>query len=186
MEHIFRCEVKGLPHLHQNTITKAVRATQSAGSSALRAMRAEASRRIRERKGIKAGYIDTALTMVYPSSTTDLFTWRLVAKAKPLPLIAFGARQTKSGVSVEVTKGKRSIVRHSFIATMQSGHKGVFMRRGNKQIARKGRYAGKARQPIHELFTATVASTLGQVAPEVLERGQSVFRSTFTRMMRPR
>ena len=185
MESIFRCEVKGLPNLHQSTIASAVRATQAAGSSALRAMRAEASRRIRERKGIKAGYIDIALAMISPSPQ-DPFVWRLVAKAKPLPLMAFGARQTKTGVSVEVTKGKRSIVRHAFIATMQSGHTGVFMRRGNKQIARKGRYVGKARQPIHELFTATVASTLGQVAPEVLDRGQSVFRSTFTRMMRPR
>lgn len=178
-------DIRGLVPWQRNISANVIRATQAAGSSALRAMRAEGSRRIREKKGIQAGQIDRALTLLYPPSK-DVFLWRLVAKAKPIPLIAFGARQTRTGVSVEVTKGKRSIIRHAFIATMASGHKGVFMREGPKRRMAQGRYAGKMRQPIDERFSATVASALGQAAPEVMERGKETFRTTFNRMMKAR
>ncbi len=177
------CNVRDVVPWMENVGAKARNATRMAGTSALRAMRAESSRRIREKKAIKPGHIDTALALIYPSNK-DLFVWRLVAKAKPLPLIAFGARQTTSGVSVEVTKGKRATVAHAFLATMASGHKGVFMRRGPKRIATKGGHMGKRRQPIFEAFTASVAPTLGRVAPEVLERGKDVFRATFTRLVK--
>lgn len=179
-----RVDLGGLPAWEARTQASLLRATNAAGSSALRAMRAEGSRGIRESKGIQATQIDRALATIPPRG--DQFVWKLVAKAKPLPLIAFGARQTTRGVSVEVTKGKRMIIAHAFIATMQSGHRGVFMRQGNKQIMRRGRYKGKARQPIKERFTASVASALAGVAPRVLERGESVFRSTFSRMLRAR
>jgi hypothetical protein len=146
-------------------------------------MKAEASRRIREKKGIQAGKIDSALTLVFP---TNKPVWTLLAKAKPIPLMAFGARQTKTGVSVEVTKGKRAIVRHAFMSTMQSGHKGVFMREGPKRIAMKGRYKGKMRQPIYERFTAPMSSVVKQSATEVLKRGETVFRDTFNRLTQGR
>jgi hypothetical protein len=175
-----KVDVQGLEPWRQRTMAAVVRATKAAGSSALRAMRAEGSRRIREKKGIQASKIDAALQLSFPSSKLE---WTLIAKAKPMRLFAFGARQVGRGVSVEVTKGKRTIVKHAFIATMQSGHTGVFMRQGNKQIMRKGRYKGKARQPIKELFSASVAPALAQSAPEVLERGASVFRDTFNRMI---
>jgi hypothetical protein len=172
-------DMRGLVSWEKNGNASVFRAMQAAGTSALRAMRAEGSRRIRETKGIQVGYIDTALTMVYPTTKP---VWTLVAKHKSLPLVAFGARQTKTGVSVEVTKGKRAIVKHAFLATMQSGHKGVFMRRGPKRMAGKGKYAGKMRQPIYETYTASVASTLGKVGDQVLKRGESVFRDTFNRL----
>ena len=178
-------DIRGLVPWSRNANANTIRAAQAAGSSALRAMRAEGSRRIRERKGIQAGQIDRALSLLYPKSK-DVFAWALVAKSKPIPLIAFGARQVGSGVSVEVTKGKRSIVRGAFIATMQSGHRGVFMRQGNKQVMRKGRYKGKLRQPIKERFSATISSALGKAAPEVLNRGASVFKTTFERMSKVR
>jgi hypothetical protein len=181
MELTVHCDLTGLVKWDKATRASIQGATNMAGSSALRAMRAEGSRRIREKKGIQARQIDSALTMIFP---TNKPIWTLLAKSKPLPLIAFGARQTMTGVSVEVTKGKRAIIRSAFIATMQSGHKGVFQRRGTKQIMGKGRYAGKLRQPIYELFTASVSSALAQAAPRVLERGESVFRATFLRMMK--
>jgi hypothetical protein len=181
MELTVHCDLTGMVKWEKATLSSIQSATNMAGSSALRAMRAEGSRRIRETKGIQARQIDTALSMVFPTGKP---IWSLVAKGKPLPLIAFGARQTRAGVSVEVTKGKRSIINAAFIATMQSGHKGVFMRRGPKRIASKGRYAGKMRQPIYELFTATISSALAKNAAPVLQRGESVFRSTFARQMR--
>jgi hypothetical protein len=183
MEFSVQCDVRGLVPWERNNAAAINRAAQMAGSNALRAMRAEASRRIRETKGIQARQIDSAITMVFATTKP---VWALIAKAKPLPLFAFGARQVKSGVSVEVTKGKRAIVRHAFLATMQSGHKGVFLRRGTKQRMAKGRYVGKLKQPIFELFTASVSNALRDAAPQVLERGESVFRATFMRMMKVR
>jgi len=56
----------------------------------------------------------------------------IIARGQPLPIMAFGARQVKSGVSANIM-GTRRVIRGAFIATMQSGHKGVFAR---------GQYAG--------------------------------------------
>lgn len=56
----------------------------------------------------------------------------IIARGQPLPIMAFGARQVKSGVSANIM-GTRKVIRGAFIATMKSGHKGVFAR---------GQYAG--------------------------------------------
>lgn len=49
----------------------------------------------------------------------------------PIPLIHYLARQVKKGVSYKVRKQAqgRLILKHAFIATMKSGHKGVFWRK---------------------------------------------------------
>lgn len=61
----------------------------------------------------------------------------------PLPLINYGARQTQKGVTVKVLRaGKRDLVKHAFIATMKSGHKGAFWREkigGGKNIWKAGK-----------------------------------------------
>lgn len=54
-------------------------------------------------------------------------TGMLITKGTSLPLIGFGARQTKRGVSVNVM-GVRKLVRSAFIATMPSGGRAVFGR----------------------------------------------------------
>jgi hypothetical protein len=90
-------------------------------------------------------------------------------KSKPIPLIEFSARSVLKGVSLKVLKsGQRDTVRHAFIATMKSGHTGVFWReenrRGNKWPVGKRRvlpspkqkgYRGSLEElqlPIHELY----------------------------------
>ena len=57
---------------------------------------------------------------------------------KAIPLINYGARQTKKGVSVAVRKGEgRKVIPHTFLATMRSGHTGVFERKpGSKHVRR--------------------------------------------------
>jgi len=53
----------------------------------------------------------------------------ITAAGKPLPLIEFSARSVVKGTSVQVLrKSTRSIIKHSFIVTISSGHKGVFWR----------------------------------------------------------
>lgn len=94
-------------------------------------------------------------------------------EGKPLPLYAFGPRayggkpgwpkrgkkqkHKEGGVSVKI-KGKRIKVPHAFIATMKSGHKGVFARgswssgKGSKQSFGNFKYDVE-RLPIQELKT---------------------------------
>lgn len=62
----------------------------------------------------------------------------IVIRSKWIPLYELGARQTRAGVTVRL----RGSYAHAFLATMKSGHAGVFRRTG----------AGSPRLPIHEQF----------------------------------
>jgi len=92
----------------------------------------DASRRVRQTwnlnvKEAKAGYI------VVKSSPQTLES-RVIVKGKPVPLMAFKPRQTKKGISVTIKKGHRTMLRSAFIATMRSGHVGVYKRVGRKRL----------------------------------------------------
>jgi hypothetical protein len=74
-------------------------------------------------------------------------------KKNRIPLIAFGAKQLGSGTVVSVRPDRSTFIRHAFIQTMQSGHRGVFMRKGVQRLVTRGRYAGTGlkREPIVEM-----------------------------------
>lgn len=82
------------------------------------------------------------------------------SKSKPIPLIDFNGTRplARGGVSVQVKRtGTREHLRHAFIATMKSGHEGVFERDSwfgrtwvkGRQYARLPR---EYRLPIDEMF----------------------------------
>ncbi len=151
------------------------RALKKAGATALRDMRSEASKRVRRRKKIKVRYITRALSMTRPSGAGDISSmkWALNVSGENVPLVAYPIRQTKKGVVAEVNPGKRTLVKHSFKATMGSGHKGVFRRRG------------KARLPIQELRGSRPVDALlhkGE-ADAVAARGGESFGKTFQRVL---
>ncbi len=151
------------------------RALRKAGSTALRDMRAEASKRIRQRKRIKPSYIRRAITM-RRARGSDIagMEWAIDVSGEPVPLVAYPHRQTKKGVSVEVNRGKRTLVAGAFVSTMKSGHKGVFRRRG------------RARLPIEELRGSRPVDALLHAgeADAVAERGGRSFEATFVRVLR--
>lgn len=60
-------------------------------------------------------------------------TGHLAVTGRRIPLIAFNARQTRAGVSYRLPGG-RGLVPSGFIATMRSGHTGVFARRGKRRL----------------------------------------------------
>lgn len=156
-------------------LTAAVkRALRKAGSTALRDMRGEASKRIRARKRIKPSFIRQALTLRRAKgSDITRFEWALEVSGDPVPLVAYPHRQTKKGVVVEVNRGKRTLIAGSFLATMKSGHKGVFKRRGS------------ARLPIDELLGSRPVDALlheGE-ADAVAARGGKSFNETFARVL---
>lgn len=148
------------------------RALRKAGATGQRDMKSEASKRVRVRKAIKPAYVSRAFTL--RTSTTDKsMEFALDISGEPVPLVAYPHRQTKKGVSVEVNRGKRTIVKRSFIATMKSGHKGVFQRRGS------------ARLPIRELVGSRPIDALSHAGEidAVIERGRSSFVDTFERVL---
>ena len=150
------------------------RALKKAGSTALRDMRSEASKRVRARNRIKASYVRKALTLSKPTGgDISSFAWAVNVSGERVPLDAYPTRQTAKGVSVEVNRGKRTLVKGAFKATMGSGHKGVFQRRG------------KARLPIRELFGSRPVDALlhkGE-ADGVAKRGGESFDRTFVRVL---
>lgn len=152
------------------------RALRKAGATALRDMRSEAVKRIRARKAIRPAYIRRAMTLrrgVGGGGDVANMEWSLDLDGKPVPLVAYPHRQGAQGVSVEVNRGKRTLVKGSFLATMKSGHKGVFQRRGT------------ARLPIRELLGSRPVDALlheGE-AHAVADRGGKSFGETFTRLL---
>lgn len=150
------------------------RALRKAGATALRDMRSEASKRIRARKRIKVRYITRALTLRRPKGSDIAgLEWGIDVAGDPVPLVAYPHRQTKKGVSVEVNRGKRTLIAGAFVATMKSGHLGVFRRRG------------KGRLPIDELRGSRPVDALlheGE-AEGVATRGGATFAATFARVL---
>ena len=119
---------------------------------------------------LKAGDIKRQLKITRASPTILAAT--VTATGKSIPLIQYQAHQTKSGVSVNVLHGRKTIA-HAFIASMPSGHKGVFIRRevrtGNvKGLGRKHTHSTKHGLPIDELLgpgvPAAFANTVVQSA----------------------
>lgn len=84
----------------------------------------------------------------------------VTASGKPIPLIAYGARQVGSGVSVSV-KGSRKIIRHAFIAEV-NGHRGVFVRvgRGHKRVVKHGKVVWSG-LPIKQLYGPSIPAVFG-------------------------
>jgi len=73
-------------------------------------------------------------------ATQQLLVAYLDATGRPIPLIKYGAREQKrpgGGVAVKVLNGSKTIA-GAFIATMPSGHKGVFVRVGSAAHAALG------------------------------------------------
>jgi hypothetical protein len=152
----------------------AARALKKAGATALRDMRSEASKRVRQRKRLKASLVREAIHMrVNKASSIEGMEWALEVRGKPVPLAAFPHRQGTRGVSVEVNRGKRSLVEHAFVATMRSGHRGIFVREGLTRL------------PIRELFGSRPVDALlhqGE-ADAVAERGRASLEATFARLL---
>lgn len=97
------------------------------------------------------------------------------ASGRPMPLIEYDGKQDRKGrVTVKVKDG-RKVVKDAFIATMSSGHRGIYVRKGtaHKRVVKNGRvrYSGL---PIQELYGPSIPAVFGnaviQSAMETLVR----------------
>jgi hypothetical protein len=128
------------------------RALRLAGNQALRAMGAESNISVRRRKRMREGEVMKGLPLVFTGSRTAIkdMVWRMKVSGKPVPLSAFPHIDTrKQGVLVRVNVGgSTKRLPGAFVATLRSGHEGIFKRRG------------KARLPIDELFSSRISDTM--------------------------
>jgi hypothetical protein len=110
-------------------------------------IRAEAAREINgEYPGLKIGAIKDKIDIQRANKITQRAI--VSVSGRPIPIVEFAARQTAAGVTVKV-KGTRKLLRGAFLATMPSGHVGVFYRRG---VA--GSRVG--RTPIDQVFSISL------------------------------
>lgn len=119
-------------------------------------------------------------------ATVDRLTARLSTTLKRIPLIEFKAsgpepsRGRGRGVSYRLPGG-RSRVPNAFIATMGSGHRGVFIRAGVG--ARKSPSAWSKNLPIVELKGPSLGHVFTKYRTEVLARAQESFVTNFDHEM---
>jgi len=81
-------------------------------------------------------YLDRMANLSKPASGTVEGLYAAVSYSyKPVPMIGFKSKdnnKSKSpkkrtgGVTVEIKRGKNQLLKHAFIATMASGHKGIY------------------------------------------------------------
>lgn len=146
-------------------LSSLTRATARALTRAMQTGRTHATRAVAAELGTTQEPIRRRLRLDRASVDEGIVSVGLRFTGKRLPLLALGARQTKKGVTYRGSAG-RELLPSGFIATMKSGHKGVFVR---KQ---------KARLPIAERYGASVpfVATKNRILESTLEAATAAFR----------
>jgi hypothetical protein len=171
-------QLRQLKQEFRNVEEKIVRAaTASAINKVTTQARTQASRNIARTYGLPASAVKKSL-YVSPRANFRSITAAIKAEGVNLPLIVFSARQTRAGVTVRV-KGGRQLVRSAFIATMKSGHRGVF---GRGRYGQQGFTPGKARLPITELVGVGVPTAFKNA--QVLAAMRALIDEKFPTIMR--
>ena len=156
------------------------RALSTANTEAARGIAAEVNL---TQKVIKQNF---SLTQAAISRLTGKFR----SSGRPVPLINYGARQTNTGVSVQVKKARpRKVLPYTFLATMGSGHQGVFQRKRHrgegKPIGNTAKlfmnfpanWPKQYRLPIEEMFGPRVEDILSNdpvLNPVLDEAGKTI------------
>lgn len=147
-----RASLRGLPDLVAVAKVRALNRTAIA-------VRAVAVQAIAANLGVPQSTVRDAI--VIRQATRGNPSAIIEASGSRLPLSAFRARQTARGVSYRIGAQGRSLAPSAFLATLKSGHQGVFRRRagqGPLPTRRRGRrkppaagYVMVGRKPIDEL-----------------------------------
>ncbi|MHB1051351.1 MAG: hypothetical protein ACYC09_14830 [Bacteroidota bacterium] len=147
----------------KTAMAKAAEMFPKAGARALneaaKQTRTFANKRLREVYNIRQAALNKEIKII-PANQRRLQA-RLVLRDKPIGIIKFFPKKTSAGVGFQIRVGQQRVIRSGFIAKMESGHIGVFVRTGKKQTAKSGRYRGKLRETIEERFTISSAEMFG-------------------------
>jgi hypothetical protein len=131
-------------------------------------------RAIAKDMGLKSTDVRNALRLAEASLAKP--EARLAASLKQIPLIKFNARGPEPsrgkgrGVSYRLPGG-RGRIPSGFIATMRSGHRGVFTRKGSGRL------------PIEEKFGPSIGHVFRKYRPQGLARAKEAFAKNFAHEM---
>lgn len=123
--------------------------------------------------GVKQGVVKERIRTEL--ATPERLRARIYANAKRIPLIDLGAKGPEPsrgrgrGVTVK-SKGGRQAIPNAFIATMRSGHRGVFQRVGG--AGRRGPAPNRSQLPIRELFGPSIWQVFRKLEHVGIARGR--------------
>jgi hypothetical protein len=156
--------------------------TARAINGTVKTTRTLSAKLIKQEVNLTAKVIKEAFKPSRLARKTDL-SGAVVATSRPVPLIDFGAKQEAAGVSIKIWRnGPRETIKKAFIATMKSGHRGVFQRKsvmrsfpGQVPIIRRrvstgdigaqyARLSHDYRLPIKELFSTRITDVFTKQA----------------------
>jgi hypothetical protein len=194
MQLTLKWDTSQIEHLRNQGLERALfRSVSRAGGDAIRAMRTSSNRAVRFRKRMKSERVTRGLPVFFPRGPRELaqLVWTIGVSGEVVPVSAFPYRQVRRGVSVAINKGARKIIPGAFVATMRSGHVGIFSRRADpmaafKSTKRRSRLPARVgRLPIDEAFTTRISDVFRDsgMIPAVQARGQAVFSSSFDRLL---
>lgn len=132
------------------------------------AAKTEAARTVSKDMGLPVSVVRKMLSFKPPNAET--LTAIIRASLRRIPLIKFGAKQAKAGVSYKA-KGGRKKIKSAFISTMPTGHVGVFKR------------AGKGRLPIGERYGPSVGHVMSEHREKIAGHGWTVAEKEFQRQL---
>jgi hypothetical protein len=105
----------------------------------------KAAASIAKHMGLRSARVKEAI--LTPFVRPGAWVAHVLSSRKPIPLIEFpGVRQTATGVFTRAW-GRPQTILHAFIATMPTGHRGVYRRTGEHRL------------PIKQLWGPTIAGT---------------------------
>jgi len=149
---------------------KAMRGAVRAMNRAIASGRTAMVREIARDTGLKAGDVRDALPI--RDATIERAEAAFRAGLTRIPLIYFKAKAPEPsrgkgrGVSYALT-GSRNRIPNAFIATMRSGHRGVFARKATKRL------------PIAELYGPSLGHVFAKYRPLGLARTREAFDTAF-------
>ena len=119
------------------------------------------SKEVRKTYNIKASELKKAVTL----KKEDVYSYKYTIKSPRIGLEKFGARQTKTGVSVRVRKDRgRKVIKGAFLAHDTNNRLRVFKREG------------KERLPIDRFFSISIPQMFNK---EIINKGFEDAKQTF-------
>jgi hypothetical protein len=171
-------DLKNVEKMLGNVQGAVPRVISRAINDTLAGVKTDASAEIRQVITLKKAAVDKTFRTVKSNVTT--LSGLFESKGSPVPLIDYGARQTTKGVSVQVKRGNpRSQIEGAFIATMKSGHKGVFWRQWHT-AARKPVNRNVPYGKLPKRYRLPIAQRFGPRVPDILEN-QPVMNAVLTK-----
>ncbi|MEW6511868.1 MAG: phage tail protein [Bacteroidota bacterium] len=146
-------------------------------------LKTEASRIVRKEYRAKKSGVDKTFKVSKATRDRPVVVFR--STGRRLSLTDFGARQTRTGVTVAMKRGIRIKYPHAFIATMPSGHTGVFIRSdiSSEQFKkRKSKSSMRHGLPIIQITGPSVPTILG--SQKTRERLTQFVKDTLPALLR--